>query len=163
MATPTINAAPLAALDPCPPDVREILQSAMSGAELSKHLLPSPIICVAKPLAMPSPTLSIATSISLMSVSSAAVFAASDAAPKPLTLIHSLSKKSSAALAKLGTAAPPKSASRAACPAISTGFSTAICSVPSNVPSPKCTSTPFLQWSWITALQKQECPCATIS
>jgi FO synthase len=35
MATPTINAAPLTALDPCPPDVREILQSAMSGAELT--------------------------------------------------------------------------------------------------------------------------------
>jgi len=35
MATPTTNAAPLAALDPCPPDVREILQSAMNGIELT--------------------------------------------------------------------------------------------------------------------------------
>ena len=35
MATPTMNGTVLAALDPCPPDVREILQSAMNGAELS--------------------------------------------------------------------------------------------------------------------------------
>ena len=63
---------------------------------------------------------------------------------------------------KPGTAAQPKSASRAACRAISTVFSIATSCAPSSMRFQRFTFTHFLRWKFPTASTKPGCRSATI-
>src|SRR5229473_548379 len=166
MVTPTMNGSASTAVETCSAEIREILQAAACGTELTFEQ--GLLLATAQGSAMET-LVAVADELRRETVGDAITyvvnrninftnvcfvgcsFAALDAALEPRTPIRFLSRKWCAARAKPGNAAPQKSASRAGYPATSTDFSTAICCAPSSTPFPRCTCMHSPRWKSIMA------------